>query len=77
LFVIRAAYTGDVSLYYAGPSNVTGASRSAVSQFTEQQDRATGFTRSLDAMHASWRALPPRKHNGASITRVQIVEPAA
>ena len=76
MYVIAAFYGVDRCLYYAGPADMENASRYGVHRFTDQRDRATVFSDFFPAMRASWRATPPRKHDGNMLTSVKVNEAA-
>ena len=72
MYVIRATYGPGGLLYYAGPSDIEGASRYGVHRFSEDRRKATTFHRYFEAMRASWRAAPPRKHAGNMLTALKV-----
>ena len=75
MYVIAAVYGAD-RLYYAGPADTENASQAGVHRFTPEPDRATVFLDFFPAMRASWRAAPPRKHEGTMMTSVKVDEAA-
>jgi len=75
MYVIAAVYGAD-RLYYAGPADTEHASQAGVHRFTPEPDRATVFPDFFPAMRASWRAAPPRKHEGTMLTSVKVDEAA-
>ena len=76
MYMIAATYGSDHRLFYAGPADTEAASRYGIHRFTAQQDRATLFPGFFPAMRASWRAAPPRKHDGNVLTSVKVEEAA-
>ena len=76
MYVIAAFYGPDRCLYYAGPADTENAGRGGVHRFTPVRDRATVFPDFFPAMRASWRAAPPRKHDGNMLTSLKVDEAA-
>jgi hypothetical protein len=71
---IVALYGHGQQLYYAGTVDVAGSSRHGVYKFTATHDWATVFPDFFPALRMSWRAVPPRKYQGAMLTSIKVDE---